>query len=50
MMSFTKLRRFAGCLRQPGRFHPRTLPLQIEALVKRFGQVTAVDGITLELR
>ncbi len=25
------------------------LPLQIEALVKRFGQVTAVDGITLEL-
>ena len=26
------------------------LPLQIEALVKRFGQVTAVDGITLELR
>jgi ABC-2 type transport system ATP-binding protein len=25
-------------------------PLQIEALVKRFGQVTAVDGITLELR
>jgi ABC-2 type transport system ATP-binding protein len=27
-----------------------SLPLQIEALVKRFGQVTAVDGITLELR
>jgi ABC-2 type transport system ATP-binding protein len=26
------------------------LPLQIESLVKRFGQVTAVDGITLELR
>ena len=26
------------------------LPLQIEALVKRFGQVTAVAGITLELR
>ncbi len=26
------------------------LPLQIELLVKRFGQVTAVDGITLELR
>ncbi len=25
-------------------------PLQIEAVVKRFGQVTAVDGITLELR
>jgi ABC-2 type transport system ATP-binding protein len=25
-------------------------PLQVEALVKRFGQVTAVDGITLELR
>ena len=27
-----------------------SLPLQIEAVVKRFGQVTAVDGITLELR
>ena len=27
-----------------------SLPLQIEALVKRFDQVTAVDGITLELR
>jgi len=27
-----------------------SLPLQIETLVKRFGQVTAVDGITLELR
>jgi len=26
------------------------LPLKIEALVKRFGQVTAVDSITLELR
>jgi ABC-2 type transport system ATP-binding protein len=26
------------------------MPLKIEALVKRFGQVTAVDGITLELR
>ena len=25
-------------------------PLRIDALVKRFGQVTAVDGITLELR
>lgn len=25
-------------------------PLQIDTLVKRFGQVTAVDGITLELR
>ena len=25
------------------------LPLRIDALVKRFGQVTAVDGITLEL-
>src|SRR5205814_5047052 len=24
-------------------------PLRIEALVKRFGQLTAVDGITLEL-
>ena len=27
-----------------------SLPLQIEAVVKRFGEVTAVDGITLELR
>ena len=27
-----------------------SLPLQIEAVVKRFGKVTAVDGITLELR
>lgn len=27
-----------------------SLPLKVEALVKRFGQVTAVDGITLELR
>lgn len=27
-----------------------SVPLQIEAVVKRFGQVTAVDGITLELR
>jgi len=27
-----------------------SMPLKIEALVKRFGQVTAVDGITLELR
>jgi ABC-2 type transport system ATP-binding protein len=26
------------------------LPLEIEALVKRFGQVVAVDGISLELR
>jgi len=26
------------------------LPLKVEGLVKRFGQVTAVDGITLELR
>ncbi len=26
-----------------------SLPLMIESLVKRFGQVTAVDGITLEL-
>jgi linearmycin/streptolysin S transport system ATP-binding protein len=26
------------------------LPLKIEAVVKRFGQVTAVDGITLEVR
>lgn len=25
-------------------------PLRVEALVKRFGEVTAVDGITLELR
>lgn len=29
---------------------PSSSPLQIEAVVKRFGQVTAVDGITLELR
>lgn len=28
---------------------PSSLPLQIEALVKRFGRVTAVDGITLDL-
>ncbi len=27
-----------------------TSPLRIDALVKRFGPVTAVDGITLELR
>src|SRR5580692_1673586 len=27
-----------------------SLPLKIDSLVKRFGQVTAVDGITLELR
>jgi ABC-2 type transport system ATP-binding protein len=27
-----------------------SLPLRIDALVKRFGQVTAVDGIKLELR
>jgi len=27
-----------------------SLPLHIEALVKRFGQVTAIDAITLELR
>lgn len=27
-----------------------SLPLRIDALVKHFGQVTAVDGITLELR
>src|SRR5579864_4534389 len=26
-----------------------SVPLQVEALVKRFGQLTAVDGITLEL-
>ena len=25
-------------------------PLRVDALVKRFGQVTAVDGISLELR
>ena len=30
--------------------HNSSLPLRIDALVKRFGQVTAVDGITLELR
>lgn len=35
---------------QTGPTSPAALPLQIEALVKRFGQVTAVDGITLELR
>jgi ABC-2 type transport system ATP-binding protein len=29
---------------------PSTLPLEIKALVKRFGQVVAVDGISLELR
>jgi ABC-2 type transport system ATP-binding protein len=28
----------------------QVLPLRVEALVKRFGAVTAVDGITLELR
>src|SRR5438046_2316492 len=27
-----------------------SLPLSIDAVVKRFGQVNAVDGITLELR
>jgi ABC-2 type transport system ATP-binding protein len=27
-----------------------SLPLRVDRLVKRFGQVTAVDGITLELR
>ncbi len=27
-----------------------SLPLRIEGLVKRFGQLNAVDGITLELR
>ncbi len=27
-----------------------TLPLRLDALVKRFGHITAVDGITLELR
>lgn len=32
-----------------GSISSEPLPLQIEALVKRFGQVTAVDGITLEL-
>ena len=26
-----------------------SLPLRIESLTKRFGQITAVDGITLEL-
>ena len=25
-------------------------PLQVNALVKRFGKLTAVDGVTLELR
>jgi len=26
------------------------LPLQIEGLVKRFGELTAVNGVTLELK
>jgi len=30
--------------------HNASLPLRIDGLVKHFGQVTAVDGITLELR
>jgi ABC-2 type transport system ATP-binding protein len=29
--------------------HDSSLPLRIDGLVKRFGQVTAVDGITLQL-
>ena len=29
---------------------PPPLPLHVDALVKRFGQITAVDGITFELR
>jgi ABC-2 type transport system ATP-binding protein len=29
---------------------PSSPPLRIEALVKRFGKVTAVDGVTLNLR
>jgi len=29
---------------------PSSLPLRVESLVKRFGAVTAVDGISLELR
>jgi ABC-2 type transport system ATP-binding protein len=33
-----------------GAISSSVLPLWIESLVKRFGQVTAVDGITLELR
>ena len=33
-----------------GTIPPSSRPLQIEAVVKRFGQLTAVDGITLELR
>jgi len=28
----------------------KSLPLRIDALVKRFGQIAAVDGITLEVR
>ena len=27
-----------------------TLPLEIDSLVKRFGQVTAMDGVSLELK
>ncbi|HKF22087.1 MAG TPA: ABC transporter ATP-binding protein [Candidatus Angelobacter sp.] len=30
--------------------HDSSIPLRIDGLVKRFGQVTAVDGIALELR
>lgn len=33
-----------------GTFPSPSLPLRIEAVVKRFGQLTAVDGVTLELR
>jgi len=33
-----------------GPIRSSSLPLEIEALVKRFGAVTAVDGISLELR
>ncbi len=48
MVSVTKLRKLRG----PTPAEPipfSSVPLQIEAVVKRFGQLTAVDGITLEL-
>ena len=41
---------FASAGPIPSSSLPLSAPLQIEAVVKRFGQVTAVDGITLELR
>src|ERR1700675_1187665 len=51
MMSFAELRSGDCLVPAPaGPISSSSLPLQIEAVVKRFGQVTAVDGITLELR